>query len=405
MSRESLRLIVGAVGLAGHTLPAIALARALRERGHEVLFHGWRRWRSAVEGLEIEFAGAREQIVELPGEARSADPATVARALLGSIERFGPDLVVTDALTLTPGLAAEAAGLPRATLFPEVYPVPAPGAPPFSLGLQAPRTAAGRAFWRGLEPALATSLPTTRWLQASFTALNRHRAALGLAPQARINDFSGSLNLVATLPELEYPRRWPRETHVVGPLVFDPPEPPGWSAPSGEGPLVVVAPSTVKDPEMRLARIALAALANEPVRLLVTTGGGALERLGPLPGNAVANEWIDYSRAIPEAALVICHGNHGTVARALAEGVPVMVCPATDDDAEHGARVTWAGAGAAIPRRLLSRASLRSAARRLLADDAARERALRIAAAARRSDPATVAAELIEARAKPRGRG
>ena len=39
----------------------------------------------------------------------------VVTALLPSVREFGPDVVVSDGLTLTPGLAAEVAGLPRAT--------------------------------------------------------------------------------------------------------------------------------------------------------------------------------------------------------------------------------------------------------------------------------------------------
>ena len=42
------RFLVAAFGDAGHAFPAIALARALRRRGHEVLVETWERLREPV---------------------------------------------------------------------------------------------------------------------------------------------------------------------------------------------------------------------------------------------------------------------------------------------------------------------------------------------------------------------
>jgi UDP:flavonoid glycosyltransferase YjiC (YdhE family) len=394
-----LRALIGVTGLAGHTLPAIALARELRARGHEVLFCGFERWRATVEGLGIGFEGGPDRIA---ASIEGAEPslADSVRGLLPQIERFAPDVVVSDGLTLSPALAAEVRGIRRATLLPEVYPFAAPGRPFFSLGLLPPRTTLGAVAWRAAAP-LRARLPSTAWLRRSRRTLARQRAELGLAPPGELERPSGDgLTMVATLPQLEYPRAWPAGVHVTGPMFFDP-QRPSAELPGGDRPLVVVAPSTVKDPEGRLVRIALDALAAEPVRVLVTTGGAEREA-GPVPANALLAEWIDYSRVMREAALVICHGNHGTVARALSEGVPVLVSPAMADDAEHGARVAWAGAGLMIPRPLLGAAALRSVTRRLLADGRFAERAEEIGAWARDNDGARLGADLVEGHADGR---
>ena len=101
-------------------------------------------------------------------------------------------------------------------------------------------------------------------------------------------------------------------------------------------------------------RAALEALAEEPVRVVATTN-----RLGgPLPDappNAVVVDWLSYSQLMPQAALVVCHGGHGTVARALGAGAPALCCPAVGDMAENSARVAWAGAGLMLPWRLTGR--------------------------------------------------
>jgi UDP:flavonoid glycosyltransferase YjiC (YdhE family) len=100
------------------------------------------------------------------------------------------------------------------------------------------------------------------------------------------------------------------------------------------------------------------------------------------------------------ADLVICHGGHGTVARALDAGVPVLVSPAIGDMAENGARVAWSGTGLMVPHRLLSPRSIRTATRRLLGDDAYSGRAAEIAAWSREHDGATRAASLVEEAAR-----
>ena len=51
---------------------------------------------------------------------------------------------------------------------------------------------------------------------------NELRAAVGLAPLERFHGgISEALALVATLPQLEYPRRWPDEVRVTGPMEFE----------------------------------------------------------------------------------------------------------------------------------------------------------------------------------------
>jgi UDP:flavonoid glycosyltransferase YjiC (YdhE family) len=378
MSRP-LRVLVAAFGDAGHAFPAIALARELAGRGHEVVVETWERWREPVEELGIGFTAAEEYKTFPPPPPGSGAPsvASAARALLPFIEEMRPDVVVSDILTLAPALAAEAAGVRRATLIPHVYPVQEDGLPFFGFGLRAARTPVGRALWRAGRPVLDAGLRRGR------REMNATRAELGLAPLERLHGgISEGLALVATYPQLEYPRRWPEHVHVTGPMFFELPYA-DIELPAGDEALVLVAPSTSQDPEGRLVRVALEALADEPVRVVATTNR---ERGAPAvaaPDNAVVVDWLSYSQVMPQASLVICHGGHGTVARALADGVPVLVCPAIGDMAETGARVAWAGAGLMLPERLLRLGPLRLATRRLLGDQRFATQASAIAASER----------------------
>jgi MGT family glycosyltransferase len=388
------RFLVAAFGDAGHAFPAIALARALKHRGHDVLVETWERWRDAVEAEGLRFTASEEYKTFPPPSPESSEgttAASAAKALLPLMEEFRPDAVVSDVLTAAPSLAAEKAGRPRATLVPHVYPVHEPGMPFFAVGARPPRTALGRGMWRAWLPVLTTGLRRGR------REMNETRAAVGLPPVHELHGgMSRELVLVATLPQLEHPRRWPPYVHVTGPMEFELPYP-DIELPAGDGPLVLVAPSTAQDLELRLLRTALDALAGEPVRVIATTNRRDGGPLPDAPPNARVVDWLSYSQVMPQADLVICHGGHGTVARALGAGVPLLCCPRGGDMAENGARVAWAGAGPMLPWRLLGEASLRWAVRQVLGERRFTERAELIASWARRNDGAKRGAKLVEA--------
>jgi len=385
------RFVVGAFGDAGHAFPAIALARGLRGRGHEVVVETWEHWREAVETEGLGFAAAQEYKTFPPPPPGSGgpSPADAASALLPLLEDFGPDAVVSDILTAAPALAAEMAGLPRVVLVPHVYPVHETGLPFFALGARPARTRMGRAMWRAAEPVLAMGL------RRGGRERNMTRAELRLPPLDELHGgFSSDLALAATFPQLEYPRTWPKHTHVIGPLEFEVPAPPV-EIPEGDEPLAVIAPSTAQDPEGKLLRTALDALADEPLRVLAATNRRG-ESLPRAPANAVVVDWMSYSQVMPLADVVITHGGHGTVCRALGAGAPTVCCPAVGDMAENGARVQWSGAGLMLPSRLVGPRSLRTVVRRVLADRSFGERARAISAWAGQNHAADRGAVLVE---------
>ncbi|MGQ0588157.1 MAG: glycosyltransferase, partial [Sphingosinicella sp.] len=56
-----------------------------------------------------------------------------------------------------------------------------------------------------------------------------------------------------------------------------------------------------------------------------------------------------HNQLMKEAALVITHGGHGTVTRALAHGKPMLVVPHGRDQNDNATRVTARGAGLMLP--------------------------------------------------------
>src|ERR671915_20530 len=225
-------------------------------------------------------------------------------------------------------------------------------------------------MWRMARPLLM------RGEEQGRRELNGARERVGLPPLDHVHGgISRRLALVATFPQLEYPRRshepWLR---VTGPLLWEQPcvE---VAFPPGDEPLVLVAPSTSQDPDGRLLRASLEGLAGEPVRVLATTNRRAPARSPAVPANARLVDWVSYARTMPRCDAVVCHAGHGTVVRALASGVPVVACPHAGDMAENAARVRWAGAGVSLPRRFQTPRGVRLALRRLLGDPSYARRA------------------------------
>ena len=166
---------------------------------------------------------------------------------------------------------------------------------------------------------------------------------------------------------------------VTGPLFWE--QPYGEvELPPGDDPLVLVAPSTSQDPDGQLLRATLEGLAGEPVRVLASTNRRAPAEPLPVPANARLVDWVSYTRTMPRCAAVVCHAGHGTVARALASGVPIVACPHAGDMAENSARIRWAGVGVSLPRRFHTARGVRLAVRRLLADPGYAQRARELGA-------------------------
>jgi UDP:flavonoid glycosyltransferase YjiC (YdhE family) len=118
----------------------------------------------------------------------------------------------------------------------------------------------------------------------------------------------------------------------------------GWK---GSTPLVLVSFST--DPlqiSLDLIQRSLDSLGRLEVRVVATVGTSIDTRKLSSPPNALVVEAADHERLMAKAALVITHGGHGTVMRALKHGVPMIVMPGVaPDQALNGKMIEELGAG------------------------------------------------------------
>lgn len=394
-----MRVFLGAFGDPGHAFPMLALGERLVQRGHTVALQTWRRWEAAAEAAGIAFSAAPEyEVFPTAGKPLQPYAAAVraARETRPAVAAFRPDVAVADILTPAPALAAELEGVPVATLVPHLHPHLPPGFPVYSIGARLPRTRVGAAFWRRAGRIVLGGLDQGR------AQYNECRARLGLPPLPWVHTaLSRELTLIASFPQLEYPREWDPWLRVVGPLMW---EPPGEAVapPPGEGPVVLLAPSTAQDPEQRLLRSALEGLRSEPVRVIASTNARRLPEPFEVPANAVLADWLSYAKTMPGCDVVVSHGGHGTLVRALASGCPVVISPAGGDMAENAARVDWLGVGVRLPTRYCTPRGVRLAVRRALGDQRLRARARELADWAAHHDGPSAAVDEIERWAEER---
>ena len=131
-------------------------------------------------------------------------------------------------------------------------------------------------------------------------------------------------------------------------------------------PWVLVTCSTEYQGDDELARIAVEALAGEPVRVLITMADAYDSARIPTAANVRVERFVPHGHVVPDAAAVVCHGGMGIVTRAASAGVPMVVVPFGRDQPEIARRVTESRAGVALKPKGLTPARLRDAVRRAM---------------------------------------
>ena len=385
------RILVVATGGAGGDLqPLVAAALALRERGHETPFAGdgsvqrsLRELGVAVELLPPELdlgprlAGSiREAMATTSGDLAAAGPIVqqrmaswareVAAPVSEAITRLRPDCVVTSLFGV------------------EVLQVASPPCPwavinsTFYVGPNPPRP---------IEQDIG---PRAIPLLSRYASL-LESANLVLHATDQVFDFSFD--------------RLPPHHHYVGPLgIWEPPgEPPPYLNEPGD-PWVLVSISSQLQDDLPLAEAALAALADRPVRVLLTVGPDHdPSEVSERPGNARIERTVPHSAVLERAELLISHAGHGSVMKALWHGRPMVLIPWGRDQPGVAARAQALGVADVVPRTEATRETLAAAVDRVSVNADMRNTAATHSARLRATDPPARAAARIESLPKSQG--
>lgn len=349
----------------GHLNPMMGPLLELDRRGAEVHVRTLEAGVPGVRGagLACEPIDARIEAIEMDDYAASSQieagkrnfavwaeraPFEVAdfRATVTDVE---PDLALVDTTAFGAKAAAEADGLVWGESRPFLLDDPAPGVPPFGLGLRPKRGPLGR-----VRDAVLGTVANRFDAKARLPTVNAGREAAGLEPLDSAADARqrSPLTLYFTATPFEYERPLPPGVLMVGAATWDPDEELPESIPTDDRPLVLVACSSEFQDDGAIAAAAIEGLAHTH-RVVVTTAGVDPESL-PRRGDAVVKRHLPHAPLLERASVLVCHGGMGATQKALAHGVPVCVVPWARDQLDVGVHVEEAGAGVVLTRKKLA---------------------------------------------------
>jgi UDP:flavonoid glycosyltransferase YjiC (YdhE family) len=374
---------------AGHFNPLVPFARAFERAGHDVLVAGPPDLAGPAEGAgfafwqfdpppEDELGAIWGRVPQLPPEeandvvvgeifGRLNTTAALPR-LRAAFEQWRPDVVVRDPNEYGSALAAELHGVAHARV---------------SVGLASTEelclgTAAGR--------------------------VDAIRRAEGLPPDPDAGRLRSSPYLSvfpASLDEGGQP-----DTHRFRDPDWEerPGDLPAWWSGREDEPLVYVTFGSIAGsfpPALPVYGVALRAVADLPVRVLLTVGRELdLDALPPAPDNVRIERWVPQQDVLGHAAAAVVHGGSGSTLGAIAAGLPLVVVPLFADQPENARRVAEVGAGLAVePNREDPDATvgqLREAIRSVLGEPSYGQRARALADELRAAPPVDEAVPLLE---------
>ncbi|KAG6365475.1 hypothetical protein INS49_007086 [Diaporthe citri] len=388
----------------GHVLPMQAVAKALVDRGHEVVW-----LTSPAQEARVRASGARfvatEEIDRVDKVLQGADPKTLEEIvdvffggrlaaqvadLRGVLAGgFRPDVLVNDALPFGAAVLHELGEIPAyATL----------GVVPMYFREHAPKSTLGTLL---SQPEIIVG------------CLNSQRTDLGLGAiePSQLLQYSPRLHIQASSPGLEYEQAL-HPTEYVGPLISplnstSAALPEWWGevvdAP-GEGRRVVgitqgtfaTDPTSLILPATRALRgdaglllVVPSQQAEEVTQALLSDGSG-------LPSNLRLAAWLPYEALLPRCSVLVTNGGYGSVTQALSHGLPLVCAGTSEDKKDTAARVTRAGAGVDLGTDCPSPEQVRDAVAEILGDGTYRENASRVGRGLNSLGGAARACELLE---------
>jgi UDP:flavonoid glycosyltransferase YjiC (YdhE family) len=311
-----MRILFAFVGGRGHAEPLIPVARAAAAAGHTTAFTGRPGMAETIEGLGLDFfptgpSSGNGPPVRIP--LRKLDPEKEDRDLREGFARrlararaadvaalcadWQPDLIVCDEIDFGSMIAAERLGLPYASVLV------------IAAGSFVRREVVGQ-------------------------ALNEVRREHGLPPDPELAMLSRHLVLSPFPPSYRDPAfPLPATSYSFRPVTVE-------QSTSKGAPIVYFTLGTVFNLESGdLFTRVLAGLAALPIEAVATVGNQIdPEELGTFPDNVRVERFIDQSLVLPRCSAVVSHGGSGTVAGALAHGLPLVLMPMGADQPMNAAR-------------------------------------------------------------------
>lgn len=349
------RILFSTAPAVGHLLPLLPLARAARDRGHEIVIAGGASLASIVVGAgfrhevmgpatiremfqglpDVSAIPARERVlVTMPPVFAGGIAPAMANGVAELVGRWRPDVIVHEDMELGSWAVAERLGIPHLTV----------------------QTTAWRPWiralgWEALEPlreryGLVRAGPDRMLGRAFFTT----RPPSLRDPEAALPDVTAELRPIAD-------DRQPGDDSLAHEA---------FPAPDGRR-RVVVTLGTINHTQVTVLRAMIDGAVAAGAHVVVGLGTDPAS-LGPVPSGVAVHAYIPMSTVLPQADVVAHHGGSGTMLAALAAGTPMVIVPLAADQPDNGDRCLAAGVARVLSPDGIDAAAVHAAIEALLAD-------------------------------------
>ena len=408
-----LRCLATSFGSAGDFLPTLAIAAALRRRGHGVTFVANPLYASRVAQAGVDFVPAGERLdvfAAIEGNPAYTDPANAGMLLRDFVT---PDTdavyrVASERLQSTPVDVVLACDVGFGALWAaaerRVPSVVVTASPVLWMGWASPVVLGDGAVRGALAaPLTVAASALMRWfMRRHLRALSR-RVGTPLANLPfRAPEEVAALRLGLWSPALRAPvASDPANGRICGYTRAS-----GLGGPAPGMPAEVAAFLDDGPPPIVAGLGSVCGLAAGPLLVACAEAAADVGRrcliLGPpagttFPAGTLAAPWAPYDRVFPRAAAVVFHGGSGTTGEALRAGRPLVGTPIAYDQFTLCEWTRRLGVGVRVPQARRSRRDLARVLERVLSDADMQRRADTLGARfAAEPDGAEVAADEIE---------
>jgi zeaxanthin glucosyltransferase len=412
-----MRIALTVPAAAGHLNPMTALARRLESRGHEVICIGPADSGKGVVAAGLRFEGYYERQFPLGSYAERAQ--ILSRLTGNEAVAYTFEWIVDECraqLDEAPGLLARL--VPDVVVVDQVH----QGVSAVAMGMRVPFVTVS------CTPLTDLSGVTPLWLfpwphEDSEAARERNRA--GVAGFSKVTaglrailsehleskgihldpkDVYSRVSKLAYLSQMpaafDFPAdHHPSHFHRTGPFhdgAGRESVPFPWERLTG-APLIYASMGTLQNGQAETFRAILAATERPNYQVVLSVGMNTAPETLPLARpDTVVVQRAPQLELLKRAALCVTHAGMNTTLEALAQGVPLVAIPITNDQPGVAARILASGTGLFLPVAQLNAEALRGLVGQVLGTPSYRERALAMKAAITNVDGLGMAAELIE---------
>lgn len=380
--------------ISGHLNPMTTLGRELQRRGYRVsligCLDGERKAKAA--GLELvpiaietrplgQTAKEVARLGELSGQKALAytialfyeTNETILREAPQVVRDAGVEALLLDQTFYAGVTVAEALKLPSVTVCNALPLNPDPAIPPVVAPLFYSPGLLGRTRNKMANAFLDRLIAPVR------TMIDGYRAEWNLP---LMTDPNSSLAQIAQLPAaFDLPRdALPAHFHHTGPF-HDPASGDAVDFPyerlNGK-PLIYASMGTLQNRLQHVFRAIAAACAGLDAQLVISLGNRDQTIPADFPGDPIVVAFAPQLELLKRAALVITHAGLNTALESLAQGVPMVAIPITNDQPGVAARIAYCGVGEVVTLARLNEKRLRAAIQKVLTQESYRVKVVAI---------------------------